>query len=399
MNILRLPMTNRHNQARDHMMNNEKRAASEEKVRYVENLTPAEEYPEGDSWLTLTDAARVTKRQDKTIRDWVQSGKLPVRPLHLGINKRTRQVRASDLEQLTPILDRTAAITTEAGQIYLASIPAELKQIRTDHQQLIGETAHLQEALQVYEQTFTQRLADQRQQQQRDLEALRSSWQQQFDQAHTETLEAFDALGQKLAEQQGQQRQDLEALSMDWQQRLDKMQKALHTEVEQQSLWIDAQQKDIRQLMANHATLDQAVKAVERDREALLQEMATAFARQEQQREQLRRDLEREIQETEQRQQNALAMQILYLREAFEQQTRQIEGAEQALVTQQAELSQHMQRVEERLECLMDRLTSIEQSPVFQAGYTQAQEAMQKQLAQLTQAVQRLVAQQAPKER
>jgi hypothetical protein len=61
------------------MMRNEKRAASEDKVRYVEELASTEEYPEGDYWLTLTDAARVTKRQDKTIRDWVQQGKLPVR--------------------------------------------------------------------------------------------------------------------------------------------------------------------------------------------------------------------------------------------------------------------------------------------------------------------------------
>ncbi|BCL84653.1 helix-turn-helix domain-containing protein [Ktedonobacteria bacterium brp13] len=135
-------------------MNDQKQAASEDKVRYVEELASAEAYPEGDYWLTLTDAARVTKRQDKTIRDWVQQGKLPVRPVHLGINKRTRQVRASDLAQLTPILDQTAAITTEAGQIYLTSIPGEMQQIRTMHEVLLAEAARLQQEVEGARQNF-----------------------------------------------------------------------------------------------------------------------------------------------------------------------------------------------------------------------------------------------------
>ncbi|BCL78908.1 hypothetical protein ccbrp13_13730 [Ktedonobacteria bacterium brp13] len=159
-------------------MNDQKRAASEEKIRYVEELAPAEEY-EGDYWLTLTDAARVTKRQDKTIRDWVQQGKLPV--------------RASDLAQLTPILDQTAAITTEAGQVYLTSIPGEMQQIRTTHEELLAEAARLQQEVERQGQTFQERLTTHQEQQERDLEALSTTWRQQWEQMSTQTQDAFEA--------------------------------------------------------------------------------------------------------------------------------------------------------------------------------------------------------------
>ena len=50
-----------------------------------------------DYWLTITDAARATRRQDITIRRWIATGQLPVRRHTVGLNQRTRQVRASDL--------------------------------------------------------------------------------------------------------------------------------------------------------------------------------------------------------------------------------------------------------------------------------------------------------------
>ncbi len=44
---------------------------TETQERYVDELADAET----DYWLTITDAARATRRQDITIRRWVKSGR------------------------------------------------------------------------------------------------------------------------------------------------------------------------------------------------------------------------------------------------------------------------------------------------------------------------------------
>src|SRR4051812_11077079 len=76
-----------------------------------------------DRWLSVTDASRVARRQEITIRTWIKTGALPVHPERVGINKRTRQVRLSDLLLLTPIIDPTAGIATDLGTVALPNIP------------------------------------------------------------------------------------------------------------------------------------------------------------------------------------------------------------------------------------------------------------------------------------
>src|SRR5215472_4643792 len=100
----------------------------------VEDLAGPEDY-----WLTLTDAARVTRRQEVTVRRWVAAGTLPVRNRPLGLNKRTRHVRASDLAKLSPIVDASATISGATAQIDLLSIPVQQAEILARHQQ----TQHL----------------------------------------------------------------------------------------------------------------------------------------------------------------------------------------------------------------------------------------------------------------
>jgi chromosome segregation ATPase len=97
----------------------------------VEDLSGPDDY-----WLTLTDAARVTRRQEVTIRRWVAAGTLPVRNRTLGLNKRTRHVRASDLAKLSPIVDPSATISGATAQIDLLSIPVQQAEILAQHQQV-----------------------------------------------------------------------------------------------------------------------------------------------------------------------------------------------------------------------------------------------------------------------
>jgi hypothetical protein len=88
--------------------------------RYADELSGPDDY-----WLTISDSARATCRQEISIRRWITKGLLPVRNQHVGLNQRTRLVRASDLAALTPIIDPAGAISTECGRLDLISIPVQ----------------------------------------------------------------------------------------------------------------------------------------------------------------------------------------------------------------------------------------------------------------------------------
>lgn len=85
-----------------------------------------------DRWVSVTDAARIGRRQEHTIRTWIQTGQLPVNPNRVGVNKRTRLVRLSDLATLTPVIDADAAIGTDIGMLDLPSIPKAFKALEAD---------------------------------------------------------------------------------------------------------------------------------------------------------------------------------------------------------------------------------------------------------------------------
>src|SRR5690348_14966786 len=90
----------------------------EDRTRYVEDLASPEEYP-GDAWISITDAARITRTSEAMARRWVTSGRLPVKKDAVGIPPRTRLVRLSDVAKIRPIVDPTAAITGEVRKLDL----------------------------------------------------------------------------------------------------------------------------------------------------------------------------------------------------------------------------------------------------------------------------------------
>ena len=101
----------------------------------------------GDRWVSVTDASRIARRQEHTIRTWVTQGLLPVNPKRVGINKKTRQIRLSDLIKLTPIIDPEAAIATELGTLDLPNIPKQQQQLAEQmtalQQDVTGQLANL----------------------------------------------------------------------------------------------------------------------------------------------------------------------------------------------------------------------------------------------------------------
>src|SRR5260370_12969873 len=100
-----------------------------------------------DRWVSVTDASRIARRQEHTIRTWIAQGVLPVNPVRVGINKKTRQVRLSDLATLTPILDPDAGIATDCGTLDLPSIPKQQQQLAAQmaalQQDVTGQLANL----------------------------------------------------------------------------------------------------------------------------------------------------------------------------------------------------------------------------------------------------------------
>ncbi len=168
-----------------------------------------------DYWLTITDAARATRRQDITIRRWIATGQLPVRRNAVGLNQRTRQVRASDLARLTPIIDPTAVITGEEGRLNLISIPVEQAQLRAGQQQLQQHVAALREHVEQQGQTFRQALTEHRLAFQQHQEQLREALAAQFSQVHEALFGTRTALETIRTEQQqrlAQHGQELERL-------------------------------------------------------------------------------------------------------------------------------------------------------------------------------------------
>ncbi len=182
-----------------------------------------------DYWVSVTDAARITRRQEHTIRTWISQGLLPVYPERTGINKRTRRVRMSDLAQLTPIIDQSAAITSEQGKLDLLSIPRQQQEILEAHQQLLAQMEQTNRQLHQY-------IADLVHQQERLQEAV----QQKVATLETEQHWALEALRvdiankiemlHRVADLQHRQHEELVALLNGQNQRITQLREELTQE-------------------------------------------------------------------------------------------------------------------------------------------------------------------------
>jgi hypothetical protein len=126
-------------------------ASKDDSIQYVEELAGPDEYPEGDAWISLTDAARITRTSEAMTRRWVTSGRLKVKKEPVGIPSRTRLVRLSDVAKIRPIVDPTAAISGEVRKLDLPSIPRQQLQIMQDHQRLTKQVELVLEASKQHE--------------------------------------------------------------------------------------------------------------------------------------------------------------------------------------------------------------------------------------------------------
>lgn len=137
---------------------------STDRTRHVEELEGQDDY-----WLSITDAARICRVQDVSIRRAISAGRLPVRAQGAGDNKRTRFVRASDLPRANfPIVDSGAAITSDIRKVDILNIPLQI-------QRLTEQLAQIQEAQRTLSERYQQdqqTIQEQTKQIQADLGAL-----------------------------------------------------------------------------------------------------------------------------------------------------------------------------------------------------------------------------------
>lgn len=210
----------------------------ERQERYVEQLASVEEYPPGDYWVSFEDAARIAKIYGKTVQNWVKSGKLAVRPQTAGISRRTRQVRVSDLAKLTPIIDASAAITTPAGNVYLASIPDQMFAIAQDHQLLMTAVQELEGNVLKHQQTMRLLISELRQQQEQEVKRLHDTLATQLTHVQDHLLAQITLITQ-------QQEQNLERLREEFSTHLVQAQSHLQAQLQ---VTAQQQEQDVEQL-------------------------------------------------------------------------------------------------------------------------------------------------------
>jgi hypothetical protein len=216
---------------------------AEDQVVYIDELSGA-----GDYWLSITDAARVCRVQDVSIRRAINRKVLPVRRQRAGQNKRTRFVRASDLASAGfPIIDESAAITTEIGKVDVLSIPRQQQQIIQDHQALTLKLGELQETL---ASSLQQVDAALHQQQERFEISLQSTREEQARQ--------FAALEARLAQEQ----EEFQLALAETSQHLTNEQQALRQDVEREQADALARDEHTRTVLE---TLHQDVEQEQRD--------------------------------------------------------------------------------------------------------------------------------------
>jgi hypothetical protein len=208
---------------------------------YVSELAGPDDY-----WLSITSAARVTRRQDITVRRWIKSGMLPVRgepetgdqpgtPHPVGLNKRTRFVRASDVAKLTPIVDPSAVVIGEEGRLDLASIPAQQQQILNEYKQVTTQISEMGQQLEHSATALHTAFVEQHDASLNVLTQLQTTLASigtQQHEAQETLLRSIEAAGTQQREYQGTLVQAIEAVKMHQEQQADHLDQQLSMQQE-----------------------------------------------------------------------------------------------------------------------------------------------------------------------
>lgn len=314
----------------------EQKAGKDDLVRYVEELAGPD-----DAWISLTDAARITRTSEAMTRRWVTSGRLPVKKEPVGVPPRTRLVRMSDVAAIRPIIDPTAAITGEVRKLDLASIPRQQLQIMEDHQRL---TKLMQDVLEAVS---------------------------QHEAATHAALEQVTARVGELSEEL-QHAQDLER----------KQREALAEQVRDQAQQIEQSNAQLAEQGRHHQDdLEQLRTRLLEQLQASQQAWERALSRQDQE----HRDQVGEVRRDLTQQQEALTTFRRDMMTLVEQQVREVMTALEQLSRDQAQdvatLTEHLERLAQRIEQIAMRAETAQTSA---ASYQKRADAQDRLIETLT---------------
>jgi hypothetical protein len=219
-------------------------------VRYVEDLAGP-----GDYWVSITDAARITRTSEAMARRWVSSGRLPIRKQAVGLNQRTRLVRASDLEQIRPIVDPSAAIIDAVRKVDIPSIPRVQERLLAEQQHLIAQMHDMQEAVRDVRTRLEQVAAKQLQEAEAFSEQLLAS-QDELHRAVEQAQQHHEALTAQLANQARQAEQRTTELA----EQIQASHRRIEERLEQVAAGAEALQAMMPDYEARHEAQDRVIE-------------------------------------------------------------------------------------------------------------------------------------------
>jgi hypothetical protein len=281
------------------------------RIRYVEALAGPE-----DTWISITDAARITRTSEAMARRWVTTGRLPIKREPVGLNQRTRLVRVSDVATIRPIVDATAAITDEVHKLDLLSIPQQQAQIQQDHQRI---TTIIQQGQQTLQELHMQ-----------------------LQEVGVQHQQSFEELRQQLLGQQAEERREHLRLQRQHEQVMEHTQQQadaivlVHHQLDEQ--WRECQQT----LKALQTTLTEQFEQVQHEHE---QQFLEFEQRQHQQAEEVKSNALQYFQQQEQIRDKLKAMEttVAQLVEETQQLHQQNVSQQEALVLQGKKLTKSLQ--------------------------------------------------------
>lgn len=352
----------------------------EDPLRYVETLADEHDY-----WMSLTDAARVTRTSEAMARRWVSSGRLPVKREPAGINQRTRLVRASDVARIRPIVDPTAAITDDIHKLDLLSIPRQHMQLEQEHGRLREMVQSVQQIVQrLAEETreaFEQAAAQAYQQEQvwdQRLQAQRQALQQAVD-IQSQHHEGLARLVSDQAQDMERVQHEFHALDTQQQSHVEQVRTTLlaHLQEAQEALWRQVERLDQdRQRQEDHVQQMVTVLRLRQDElfaQALLSsEEARAHAEQE------RQQMQEKLQALEAASSTQQAMLTTFL-------AQQIPEIHAALAQHAADVAQENRTLNERVERLEQQLSHLARQAEGTERHAQERiESQNRQIQSLT---------------
>ncbi len=335
-------------------------------TRFVEELANEQDY-----WMSLTDAARVTRTSEPMVRRWVTAGRLPVRKEPAGINQRTRLVRASDVAQIRPIIDPTAAITDEIHKLDLLSIPRQQEHIIRDQQLLAEQIQAVRQEIEAQVKPIQASL----EQHATELSTLSQEWMQRFTVQQAQWQQVLDLQQQRYTGLHVQ----VEHLEQESEQHTEALQTL---ETQQQQALISLTDQIANDRASTHKALQEAQQNLERldqnihhQIEQLAHDFATRLSQQGEHFQSFLAGIKETLAQHDQTQKH-VQQALLDMQQRFQTQQETLQARIEKIESVQSALSHEQFAQHEYMKNMEQRVVELE---VMRAGWLATQERIEDQ--------------------